>query len=471
MSPIKTILIIDDDEGVRKVLESILNRFADASQMQSGAVPCDKSEAQESSQESLRPPYNLILAKSGEEGVVKVTDSLINGRPVALVFIDMQMPGLNGAETAREIWRIDPLIKAVFITGYDDLTPRQIISVTGRRDHFYLRKPFSGEVIRQFALSLTDQWQLEQEREALAEELQRKNLELAKLNETLEEQVKVKSAILFQTEKMASIGILAAGVAHEINNPIAFVRSNLETLADYSSGLKKLILGYQEMAAAVVGGRTAGIVKRIEALRELEEQEQIDFALTDIEEMITESIEGANRISDIVKDLRYISRDDHEASGSINVNHLLDSVLTLIDHQMGDRITVQKQFIELPEIICFPQQLGQVFMHIILNATQAIKDRGTITVATRELIKGRRRSDNLVVITITDDGCGIGEDDLKKIFDPFFTTREVGSGTGLGLSLCHDIIKAHQGSIRVESEVGVGTTFTLQLPVESRGCL
>ena len=465
----KTILIIDDDPEVRNVLKTILTRPSVDALVSRGATLFDSSSTAVSFNDAAESVYHLLFAESGEVAVTRVAEALANGRPVALAFIDMKMPGLNGAETARAIWQLDSRLKAVFVTAYSEATPREIIEITGRRDHFYLRKPFNGEVIRQFALSLTDQWQLEREREELDDELRRKNIELAELNATLEEQVKVQSAMLFQSEKMASIGILAAGVAHEINNPIAFVRSNLETFADYSSGFKKLLQGYQEMAAVVVAGNLDEAGRCIEALREQEELEQTDFALADLTEMITESLEGTAKISNIIKDLRYISRDDHEVISYVNVNKSLDAVLTLIEHKLDGRIALDKHYAKIPEIACYPQQLSQVFMQIMLNAIQAIKFSGTITIKTRELIEGRRRSDNRVVVTITDDGCGIGEDDMKKVFDPFFTTQEVGSGTGLGMSISHDIVKAHQGVIQVASEIGVGTTFTVQLPVDIRG--
>ncbi len=469
MSKVKTILIIDDDAEVRKALQAILTRPSAGTLLSRGADLFDTNSSQASFAELAEPVYNLLLAESGEEALDKVAESLAHGQPVALAFIDMKMPGLNGAETARAIWQLDSRVKAVFVTAYSESTPREIIEVTGRRDHFYLRKPFNGEVIRQFALSLTDQWQLEREREALAGELERKNIELAELNETLEEEVKIRSAMLFQSEKMASIGVLAAGVAHEINNPISFVHSNLETFAGYSSGLKKLLQGYQEMAAVVKAGRLEDANQLVEELREQEAAEKIDFALDDIIEMISESLEGTARISNIIKDLRYISRDNHEIIGSANVNKLLDSVLTLIEHQLDGRIELDRQYSKLPEIVCYPQQLSQVFMHILLNAIKAIKSTGTITITTREIIEGRRRSDNQVVVEFTDNGCGIAEDDLKKVFDPFFTTRDVGTGTGLGMSISHDIVKAHQGIIKITSKIGVGTTLTMQLPVEVRG--
>ena len=471
MSQAKTILIVDDDSEVRNALKKILTLSPTAELVARGVSLFAPEAAPAALNEVAETVYHLLFAESGETAVTRVTEALANGRPVALAFIDMKMPGLNGAETAQAIWHLDPRVKAVFVTAYSEATPREIIETTGRRDHFYLRKPFNGEVIRQFALALTDQWQLEREREELDAELKRKNRELEELNETLEEQVKVQSAMLFQSEKMASIGILAAGVAHEINNPIGFIHSNLETFAGYSDTFKELFKGYQALAAAVAAGRLDEAVSQIEVLRLKEEAEQTAFIFDDIGEMITESLEGSTRISNIVKSLRYISRDDQGTRVYVDINKLLDSILTIIDHQLAGRIELHKQYSQLPEVVCFPQNLSQVFMQILLNAVQAIETSGTITITTREVVGDRQPRGNRVVIIITDDGCGITEDNQKKVFDPFFTTREVGAGIGLGMSVSHDIVKAHQGSIRVTSEVGAGTTITVQLPVEAKGTL
>ncbi|MBN2809076.1 MAG: hypothetical protein JXR80_06250 [Deltaproteobacteria bacterium] len=466
MPQTSTILIVDDDPEVRRALKIILLQPPVGTLLQRGASLFDSGSPPVPVQEEVPSPYRLLFAQSGEEAVRQVTEALAEGLQIALAFIDMKMPGLNGAQTAAAIWQLDARIKAVFVTAYSEATPHEIIEITGRRDHFYLRKPFNGEVIRQFALALTEQWQLERERAALNDALASKNRKLAEFNATLEEQVKVQSAMLFHSEKMASIGILAAGVAHEINNPIAFVRSNLETLADYSANFKNLLQGYQEMAAEVSAGRFAEALRRIELLREQEELEQTAFALADVSEMIDESLDGTARIINIVNDLRYIARDDHEVLSYADVNRLLDSVLNLIAHQTEGRIVFVRQYEKIPEILCYPQQLSQVFMQILLNAVQAIAAAGTITVTTRETGDGLSQS-QFIVVTITDDGCGIEEDDLKKVFDPFFTTREVGDGTGLGMSISHDIVKAHRGSIQVASKVGVGTTFTVRLPLVS----
>ncbi|MEA1922094.1 MAG: ATP-binding protein [Pseudomonadota bacterium] len=462
----RKIMIVDDDPGVRSSLQSILNSAHPGQILDQGEALFPATGEDPHSTSSAGPDYDLVVVDCGEKAVAAAIEAFQAGEPISVAFIDMMMPGLSGAETAREIWRIDPDMKAVFVTAYSEATPDEIIRITGRSDHFYLRKPFNSEVIKQFAASLTRQWNLERERSLLSGRLEKANLQLKDLNENLESKVKAQAAMLFQSEKMASIGILAAGVAHEINNPVAFVISNLESLVYYSATLKELVTAYRKMGDLFVDGRYDDAAAAFEAIRQQEVDGQIEFILDDLVEMVAESQEGAVRIRDIVKDLRAVSRDDQDNLGYVDINQMIDSILNIIRNEVKHKADVVKEYGKLPQVKCFPQKIGQVFMNILINAVQAIIKWGSITITTKPLVVGRRRVDNLVEIKITDTGCGIDKDAIKKIFDPFFTTKKVGCGTGLGMSISHDIIKVHGGTIKVESEVGVGTTFTVQLPVE-----
>ena len=463
----RKILIVDDDLGVRSSLQSILNLAKVDQVLERGGALFESPAGDQNPSSSLDLPYNLVVADCGDKAVAVAIEAFQVGEPFAVAFIDMMMPGLNGAETARDIWQVDPDMKVVFVTAYSESTPAEIIRITGRSDHFYLRKPFNSEVIKQFAASLTRQWDLESERNLLSERLEEANLQLRDLNKTLESKVEAQAALLFQSEKMASIGILAAGVAHEINNPIAFVISNLESLAGYSATIKELMSAYREMGDLFVDGRYDEVASALALIKQREDVEQVEFVLGDIIEMVGESQEGAARIRDIVMDLRAVSRDDQDNLDHVDINQLIDSILNIIWNEVKHKAEVVKEYGNLPQVRCFPQKIGQVFMNILINAVQAISEWGTITITTKALAVGRRSSDNLVEIKISDTGSGIDKDAIRKIFDPFFTTKEVGSGTGLGMSISHDIIKAHGGAIKVESEVGVGTSFTIQLPVET----
>ncbi len=259
-----------------------------------------------------------------------------------------------------------------------------------------------------------------------------------------------KQATILHQDKMACIGLLAAGVAHDINNPIGFVSSNLSELAEYVPRLVRFIQE-QEEALRAAGAETDQLNLRRQEL-------QLDFMLEDIDALIEESLEGTERVSNIVQNLRTFSRIDDSEAKITDLHECLDSTINITSHELRYKATVVRDYGDIPPILCRPQQLNQVFMNLLINAAQAIEEQGTVTV--RTWTEG-----GFVHISIADTGCGIKEDVRKKIFEPFFTTKEVGKGTGLGLSIAYDIVKKHQGDIWVESTLGQGTTFTLKLPV------
>ena len=277
-----------------------------------------------------------------------------------------------------------------------------------------------------------------------------------------EEKKKLQTQIL-QSEKMASIGQLAAGVAHEINNPTGFVSSNLKTLSDYQNDIFSLIREYSKLIAdlkeAMATAEYPGsIPEQMDRIVALESKVDINYILDDIPNLIEESQEGTERIKRIVIDLKDFAHSGEQDPEYANINKNLDSTLNIVWNELKYKATVTKDYGELPEVLCYPQQLNQVFMNILVNAAQAIEKQGEIRIATRAL-------DGQVEIAISDTGSGIPKENLSKIFDPFFTTREVGKGTGLGLNVAYNIIQKHKGTIEVESEVGKGTTFTVRIPV------
>ncbi len=257
---------------------------------------------------------------------------------------------------------------------------------------------------------------------------------------------------LLQQEKMASIGQLAAGVAHEINNPVGFIMSNLTTLGKYGERLAGFIQAQADaLAASPSPEKTA-------ELAELRRRLKLDQIIADLGQLISESIDGAERVKKIVQDLKSFSRIDEAEWQTTDINGCLESTLNIVWNELKYRAVVNREFGGLPLTRCNPGQLNQVFMNLLVNAAHALEREGTITVRSWH-------GDGAVHVAIADTGCGIPEEILKKIFDPFFTTKEVGKGTGLGLSISYDIVKKHGGEIRVESEVGKGTTFTVTLPV------
>jgi PAS domain S-box-containing protein len=268
---------------------------------------------------------------------------------------------------------------------------------------------------------------------------------------------------LLQSEKMASIGQLAAGVAHEINNPTGYVKSNLETMSEYFAGLLGILSHYRQLLACVRGlaektGADGDIPPLLAKIESLEREIDVDYILKDTPALIRESLEGTERIKEIVKSLKNFAHPGEDRFVNSNINDSIESTLNIVWNELKYKATVNKDYGELPQVQCYPQQLKQVFMNMLVNAAQAIKTKGEITIRTRSL-------GGSVEISISDTGVGIPQENIGRVFDPFFTTKEVGKGTGLGLNVAYNIIEKHHGSIDVTSQVGEGTTFTVRLPV------
>ncbi|MBS0353252.1 MAG: PAS domain S-box protein [Proteobacteria bacterium] len=290
-------------------------------------------------------------------------------------------------------------------------------------------------------------------RETAETELLKRYAELTELNCRLQETQQQ----LVQSEKLASIGQLAAGVAHEINNPIGYVNSNLRSLKGYMAQMLEVLDVYESCEAALPAAER----QRIQAARKAAD---FDFLRDDISQLISESQEGTERVSKIVHDLRDFSRTDtNQEWQAADLHHGLDSTLNIASNEIKYKADVVREYGNLPLVECLLPQLNQVFMNLFVNAAQAIPDdrRGTITVRT-----GTTGGD--AWIEVADNGKGMPPDVRDRIFDPFFTTKPVGKGTGLGLSLSYGIIQKHQGQIAVSSTPGTGTTFRITLPIHRK---
>ncbi len=296
------------------------------------------------------------------------------------------------------------------------------------------------------------------ERKQSEELIQMQQYKLETLNIHLEELVeeeidknRAKDLLLMRQEKLASIGQLAAGVAHEINTPLAFVSSNIRVFTNYFEQLHSFLTAQRELLTVTAAQ---------EQLRELDRVEQrldISFILGDVPELIAESLTGVERVSRIVLDLKSFSRVDTPSYETADLSDCLESALTILTHELKDVATIQREYQPLPQILCNPGELNQVFLNLLRNAGQALTPPGRITLKSWH-------DDGFVYAAVADNGHGIPEELKERIFEPFFTTKDVGQGTGLGLSVCHDIITKHQGQLRVESAVGSGSTFTVRLP-------
>ncbi|MBW8892673.1 MAG: PAS domain-containing protein [Burkholderiales bacterium] len=283
------------------------------------------------------------------------------------------------------------------------------------------------------------------------ERLLRTNEELAELNQKLaaaQEQ-------LVQSEKLASIGQLAAGVAHEINNPVGFISSNIKTLDKYLVDVFRLLAACEECELHQDASPAAG---RLAALRA---EVELDYLKEDIPALMDETRGGLERVRKIVQDLKDFSHvDAHHQWEWADLHKGIDSTLNIVNSEIKYRAEVVKAYGVLPEVLCLPFELNQVFMNLLVNAAHAVtQERGTVTIRTGA-------GNGHVWVEVEDNGCGIPADNLRRIFDPFFTTKPVGKGTGLGLSLSYGIVKKHGGRIDVDSEVGRGTRFRVTIPIE-----
>lgn len=284
----------------------------------------------------------------------------------------------------------------------------------------------------------------------LHDEQQRRIEELREANAKLEEA----QHQLVQSEKMASVGQLAAGVAHEINNPIGFINSNLGSLEKYVDQIIGALIKYETIRPSVQGNPAA-----LAVLDHVRKNIDLDFLREDIPVLLKESRDGIVRVKNIVqslKDFSHLDPSDEWQWADLKIE--LEKTITLARNELKYKCELVREYGEIPLIECLPGQISQVFLNMLVNASHAIKEKGTITIRTRQV-------DNYVEIDIADSGQGIAPAHLGKIFDPFFTTKPIGQGTGLGLSISYGIIQKHHGEIHVVSEPGKGTTFTIRLPV------
>ena len=300
------------------------------------------------------------------------------------------------------------------------------------------------------------------------QELYLRNQKIAEQSRHLQKQVlelQETRQQLVQSEKMAVIGQLAAGVAHEINNPVGFVASNLDSLSDYMVELRKLLdLQAQALEMFAAEGSKNGdlsdtaTISSLDNLRAFTHKVNPNFLLPDIDQLIGDSIEGAERVKQIVADLSDFSYLSELQASPEDINTLLQKTINIASSELKYKADIELYLAEIPAVVCHGGKVGQVFLNLLVNAAQAIKERGLITVSTG-------REGEMVWIEISDNGCGIAEKDLAKIFDPFFTTKEIGKGTGLGLHVVKGAIDMHGGEIHVSSKEGCGASFRVLLPI------
>lgn len=318
----------------------------------------------------------------------------------------------------------------------------------------------AGEVM--FAMPETDyekaylrEKELRKQAEQLLEDRSRElflaNEQLKEANSSLHEQQK----IAVQSEKMAALGVLAAGVAHEINNPLGYIYSNFSSLVE---GLQDIQRFLHHMDGIIAQGDSLELLR--DGWRNALLQFDIAYLLSDYQSLAMETIEGLERVKQIVADLKSFIRQEDGEKAPVDVNDCLRGALNILNNQTKYHAQVEVEYGDLPLIPGYFGKLNQVFINLIANANQAVPENGLIRIATRLV-------DGWIEVVIRDNGCGISEENMRQLFTPFFTTKPVGEGTGLGLSISHGMVQEHDGEIVVESQPGEGATFTVRLPVSA----
>jgi len=362
----------------------------------------------------------------------------------------------HGADDQCPIEEIKRTKKSVTVehVHYDeDGNPRNI------EVHGYPIFDRKGNLIQmiEYSIDITERKRAEDSLKLAYKELEQANMEL-----------KETQSQLVQSEKLASIGQLAAGIAHEINNPVGFIAGNFQTLERHTKKILDLLAMHDKLAGQVETSGNPELATIIEGIGEFREDMQIDFILEDIQRLFVDSKEGVERTVKIIQNLRDFSRIDQPGSrDEYDLNEGIKATLVVARNEIKYDADVITEFSEVPLIYCHCGQINQVLLNIFVNAAQAIKsqereDRGTITIRTYA-------SDDGVVCEISDDGPGIPPDKISKVFDPFFTTKPPGKGTGLGLSVSYGIIvNKHNGELLVDSTAGEGTKFTIKLPIGTK---
>jgi len=410
----RRILIVDDDESVRKL-------FADY----------------------LDESYSCATAADAYDALERLSQEQF-----ALVLSDMQMPGLGGIELLRKIIERYPDTAVIMISGVDR-TQRVIDAIrVGASD--YLIKPCELDVLTLCIERALERRTLLRNARRYKEALENRNAELARRKTELERL----QAQIVQAEKMASLGQLAAGVAHELNNPAGFIYSNIALLKDYIKRLERCLTAFDDAALPPASA---------ERIREMKTEIGYDDILTDLDSILSDCHIGAERIRDIVQNLRLFSRLDEAELKPVDLNEGIEATLRLLSmYYKSGRVRLLRDYGELPEVNCYAAQLNQVWMNLLVNAAQAIGEaEGEVHIKTHCVGEN-------VIVSVSDTGAGIEPEHLKNIFDPFFTTKPVGEGTGLGLSISHGVIVRHGGAIVVDSTPARGTTFTITIPVDAK---
>ena len=380
--------------------------------------------------------YKVLTAENG----LKALEKAIADPTIELIVSDVNMPEMSGIQLIKELRKQGLDVPIVVLTGVNNISVAVDALSNGAIDYI-LKDVQIEETIVVTVIRALEKHQLIL-----------KNLHLEQLVEREVRKNREKDMLLMQIEKLASVGHLAAGVAHEINNPISFIMSNLGTLNKYVTVEQQYLHALEDALETYCPEE-----ERLQ-LVELSKRLDLPFIMGDIPPLICESLEGAERVKRIVHDLKDFARLDDDSLKETDLNQCVQSTANIVRNEIKYVADLELQLNEIPLLICNPQQINQVIANLLLNSAQSIEGHGRITVSTSS------ESDQ-VILTVTDTGTGIPAEIRQHIFDPFFTTKDVGKGIGLGLSISYDIVNKHGGEITLASKPGAETTFMVRLPV------
>ncbi len=444
----RRVLIVDDNRAIHGDFRKVLG---EATHEQSALAELEAALFGQGPARAPSDPFLIDSAYQGQEAEALARAARDAGRPYAVAFVDMRMPpGWDGVETAQRLWQVDPELQIVVCTAYSDYSWEELLGkLDAHAERFLvLKKPFDHIEVRQLATALSRKWSLSRQVRAKVDELEElvreRTSTIREAHERLQREVEQRhrmEAQLRRAQKLEALGRLAAGIAHEINNPLAFVIANLQ----YVRGA--LDAPGADLSRAPGAGLAAAPLEELSAA-------------------LAEACVGGDRIKQIVRDLKAFAQPHDESLAVVDVRPVLDFSLKMTAAELRRRAQVVTRFDEVPAVWAISGRLEQVFVNLLVNAAQAIApgavEQNQIRVTVRTM------GDD-VAVEITDTGVGIPAANLERIFDPFFTTKPVGVGTGLGLSICHSIITAFGGDLTVESEEGKGSTFRVLLPSTGRG--
>ncbi|BCZ45082.1 hypothetical protein psyc5s11_11490 [Clostridium gelidum] len=381
-----------------------------------------------------------------------------------IVLLDIVMPKMDGIDVLKQIRANSEYdnVQILMLTSLTDSDSFKKCFENGADD--YINKPIKEvEFYARFKAAVKTRNNSLMLKE-MFERIKKQNKDLKQLNKTLKDT----QFHMIQKEKLAAIGELAAGVAHEINNPLGYLGSNLETLSNFVLRIQKMIKEYRDLIDNIDSKEKtiekADISENILNIKDMEKKLKLNFVIAEIGEIIKDSTDGVNRVSKIVKSLQNFAKTGFDDEMAINdLNMIIDEAILILNCDLKSVATIEKKYGIIPQVLCNRSQIGQVILSLITNSLQAIRSQNRLD---GEIIIQTFKEKDMVCCEICDDGPGIEEDILNKIFDPFFTTKEVGSATGVGLSISHDIIvEKYNGEFNVKSIPGKKTIFTFKFPV------